>query len=245
MRMDATYIDVSSIPTNNISPKSGRFFIVTKGNGSSEIIRMFINDRIRKDFGDIDELAKNIKENSLLNPITVMAKKDGTYLLLAGERRLRACKKLGYTTIDVNVVSAESAEKELMIEISENECRKEFTMTERLRFAEKLKEVEAEKARKRSLANLKQNTEVKNSSPRISKGKTRDIVAEQSGIGSFDTLRKATFISDNQSLLSPDDFANWDHNKLSTNKAYQKIVAEKKRIEEENERLRQDAEKLQ
>ena len=106
------------------------------------------------------------------------------------------------------------------LEISENECRKEFTMTERLRFAEKLQEIEAEKARKRMLAGVK--NPVQNST----QGRTRKIVAEQSGIGSYDTLKKARCINDNQSLLSPEDFANWDHNKLSTNKAYQKIVAE-------------------
>ncbi len=46
----------------------------------------------------IDELAQSIKENGLLQPITVRKSING-YELIAGERRLRACKQLGYKEI--------------------------------------------------------------------------------------------------------------------------------------------------
>ena len=39
----------------------------------------------------------------------------------------------------------------LMLEIAENEQRKEFTVSEKLAFAEKLKAVEAEKAKQRQI----------------------------------------------------------------------------------------------
>jgi len=61
-----------------------------------DIDKIIIKDRIRKDFGNIEELANDIKENSLLNPITVIPVENGMYQLIAGERRLRACKHLGY-----------------------------------------------------------------------------------------------------------------------------------------------------
>lgn len=50
--------------------------------------------------------------------------------------------------------------------------------------------------------------------------RTDEIVASKLGIGGKDTYRKEKYIVDNQDLLSPEDFTNWDENKLSTNKAY-------------------------
>lgn len=56
----------------------------------------------------IEKLAESIKESGLIHPILVLKKEkaskdsniqDFDYTLLAGERRLRACKLLGYTEI--------------------------------------------------------------------------------------------------------------------------------------------------
>jgi ParB family chromosome partitioning protein len=50
----------------------------------------------RKEFSEesIDELAASIKKHGLLQPVVVI-KQDDKYILVAGERRLRAFKKLG------------------------------------------------------------------------------------------------------------------------------------------------------
>lgn len=48
------------------------------------------------------EFLNSIKELGLIQPVTV-AKNGKGYILLDGERRLRACKKLGYTTIEAIV----------------------------------------------------------------------------------------------------------------------------------------------
>ncbi|WP_099466708.1 hypothetical protein [Konateibacter massiliensis] len=45
------------------------------------------------------------------------------------------------------------------------------------------------------------------------KGETIDIVANKLGIGSGEQYRKEKFIVDNQSSLSPQDFADWDEGK--------------------------------
>ena len=45
----------------------------------------------------IEELAESIKEQGLLNPITVYDNKDGTYEILSGHRRCEALKLLGST----------------------------------------------------------------------------------------------------------------------------------------------------
>jgi ParB family transcriptional regulator, chromosome partitioning protein len=47
----------------------------------------------------IKSLASSIKRSGLLNPITVLEESPGSYVLLAGERRLRAYKELGLENI--------------------------------------------------------------------------------------------------------------------------------------------------
>jgi ParB family transcriptional regulator, chromosome partitioning protein len=44
-------------------------------------------------------LAKSIKKGGLIHPIVVLQKLDGGYMLIAGERRLRAIKSLGHKEI--------------------------------------------------------------------------------------------------------------------------------------------------
>ena len=44
-------------------------------------------------------LAQSIREHGLLNPITVQRESDGTYAIVAGQRRYLACKAIGMATI--------------------------------------------------------------------------------------------------------------------------------------------------
>jgi len=56
----------------------------------------------RKLFNGIDELAKNIKELGLLQPLTVASKEEnGKYILLDGQRRFQALQKLKQDEVDV------------------------------------------------------------------------------------------------------------------------------------------------
>lgn len=61
----------------------------------------------RKEFSDaeIDNLAQSIESEGLMQPILVRKLKDG-YELIAGERRLRACKKIGLKKIVASVQEA-------------------------------------------------------------------------------------------------------------------------------------------
>ena len=61
--------------------------------------QVVVGHRRRKDMGDIDSLAASIEDIGLLHPITV----DEQGRLLAGARRLAACKLLGWKDIPVNV----------------------------------------------------------------------------------------------------------------------------------------------
>lgn len=51
------------------------------------------------DDGELDDLAQSIKTGGLLQPIVVRPAGDGRYELIAGERRLRAVQRLGWTTV--------------------------------------------------------------------------------------------------------------------------------------------------
>ena len=85
-------------------------------------------DRIRKDYGDIDELANSIKELGLLQPIVI--KLDGT--LIAGGRRLRAMRKLGWTDIPVTYFEVADEITLRILEVEENVRRKAMSWQERV-----------------------------------------------------------------------------------------------------------------
>jgi ParB family chromosome partitioning protein len=59
-----------------------------------------VGERTRRDLGDVVALAESIDDIGLLHPITV----DETGRLLAGARRLAACKHLGWTEIPARIV---------------------------------------------------------------------------------------------------------------------------------------------
>jgi ParB family chromosome partitioning protein len=62
----------------------------------------------------IDELAQSIKEHGIISPI-IVKKMNDYYAIIAGERRFRACQKLGLKTIPAIV---RQYEKNKMIEIA-------------------------------------------------------------------------------------------------------------------------------
>lgn len=80
-----------------------------------------INDR------KVEQLKKSIELNGLLNPITV----DHNFNLIAGLHRLTACKLLGFTEIECNIVSYDSDERARLAEIDENLIRNELEPLER------------------------------------------------------------------------------------------------------------------
>ena len=58
-----------------------------------DIAAICLGERHRKEMGDLDRLARSIADVGLLQPIVITP--DGR--LIAGERRLRACRLLNWT----------------------------------------------------------------------------------------------------------------------------------------------------
>ena len=101
--------------------------------------------RHRRDLGDIDELAASIAKVGLLHPIVVTPDGD----LIAGERRLAACKHLRWDDLPVTVIPL----KEIVRgEFAENSFRKDFTISEAVAIKRALEPLERGAAKERMLA---------------------------------------------------------------------------------------------
>ena len=76
-------------------------------------------------FGDdISELADSIKANGLIQPLTVKAE-DDHYVLIAGERRLRAMRSLGYLSAPCIILDV-SDRNSAVLALVENIQRKDL-----------------------------------------------------------------------------------------------------------------------
>lgn len=91
-----------------------------------ELDKITINERVRKDFLNIDTLAESIKELGLLQPILVS--KDNQ--LIAGHRRFLACEKLGLKEIECNKINPKNELHKLDMELAENVKREDFNPME-------------------------------------------------------------------------------------------------------------------
>jgi N6-adenosine-specific RNA methylase IME4 len=90
------------------------------------ISQIHIGKRLRKDIGNIQSLADSIEDVGLLHPIVI----DDKGSLIAGLRRIKAAKKLGWRKIDCNIINLDGQESNRIAEINENTERKDFTASE-------------------------------------------------------------------------------------------------------------------
>src|SRR3990167_5965392 len=141
---------------------------------SLQISKIKIGERFRKELGDIQKLAGSITDLDLLHPVVVNEKNE----LISGQRRIEACKLLGWKEIPINLIKISELQKG---EIHENRMRKNFTARESIQITRYLlPELQKEHPRGRP-----------NKSAKLAdKGEeTRDIIAEYVGV-SHGTLNK-------------------------------------------------------
>lgn len=96
-----------------------------------EILNIFPNpDQPRKKFDEIslNELADSIRIHGVIQPLIVV-KKSGGYMIIAGERRWRAAKIAGLTTVPV-VIKDYSEQKIKEISLIENLQREDLNVIE-------------------------------------------------------------------------------------------------------------------
>lgn len=98
-------------------------------------------NRYRKNLGNLHPLMDSIKTIGLLHPIVV----NRDHLLIAGERRLEACRGLGWKEVPATIVTLD----ELRAQHDENVFREPFLPSEAVAIARALERAERENSRKR------------------------------------------------------------------------------------------------
>lgn len=110
------------------------------------IDKIRVVDRHRLDLGDLSDLAASISVHGLMHPIVVTS----DLRLIAGQRRLEACKSLGWTEVPVTFVTDVAEASDLLeMERDENTCRKDMTPSECVALGRALEALEKPAAEKR------------------------------------------------------------------------------------------------
>jgi ParB family chromosome partitioning protein len=86
--------------------------------------------RSRFDEEQLGELAASIAVHGVIQPVVVRTRADGTYQLIAGERRVRAARMAGYETVPAVVRDATEEESSLELALIENIQREDLNPIE-------------------------------------------------------------------------------------------------------------------
>lgn len=78
---------------------------------------------------NLNELANSIKRKGLLQPVIVRTKQDGYFEMVAGNRRLQACKSLGWRKIICHIIELDDKQA-FEISLIENIQRKSLSPIE-------------------------------------------------------------------------------------------------------------------
>lgn len=101
--------------------------------------------RGRRIFGDVNRLAESIREFGLIHPICVdylkEAEGDHLYILIAGERRMRATVFAGFEEIEVTFKQDTTARQRKAMELEENVNRLNMTWEEEVECLNQLHEI--------------------------------------------------------------------------------------------------------
>lgn len=91
--MDALFLDNSATGNENSSTKLN----INEIEPNRDQPRKIFNEKA------LEELAKSIEQNGIIQPILVRPMADGSYQLIAGERRWRAARMAGLTEVPVTI----------------------------------------------------------------------------------------------------------------------------------------------
>ncbi len=108
---------------------------------SCEIDKIIPNQfqpRSHFDKESLKELADSIQEKGIIQPLVVISNTDGSYGLIAGERRLRASKLIGLEEVPVIVREVSGDDELLEIALIENVQRQNLNPIEEAQAYEKL-----------------------------------------------------------------------------------------------------------
>lgn len=131
----AVSLKKSSLPAGIEQDENGRLWV------DPELLKPNPHQpRSEFDEEKLKELAESIKENGVIQPITIEDAKDGTFYIIAGERRTRASKMAGLKKVPVQL-SAYSEQKKLEVALIENIQRADLNPVEEAKAYYKLMEL--------------------------------------------------------------------------------------------------------
>ncbi len=107
------------------------------------IAKIVIGARQRQDLGDIQGLALDMQDRGQLQNIIVAKnpEEEGTYILIAGGRRLAAAQLLGWEDIDAKLLDTCDEVTRKEIELVENLKRKQYNLHEELQAMAELQKL--------------------------------------------------------------------------------------------------------
>ena len=161
--------------------------------GSRAIAEIEVGKRHRVDLGDVTSLSASIREHGLLHPIVIRS--DG--VLIAGERRLAACKAIGWETIPTTTIDMEHL---VFGEQAENIDRKDFNPEERVGIGEAVEVILGNRQGART--DLSDNSELSKNFDEVGKGRTKGIAAKKAGFKNVTTYDQAKTVRDAAALCS-------------------------------------------
>jgi ParB-like chromosome segregation protein Spo0J len=150
-----------------------------------ELSAVYVGERRRQDYGDLDALKQSMHERGLYHAIGV--NQNGN--LIYGARRYEAAARLGWTSIPARVFDVDAVAA-LTMEDEENALHKDLTWTEKLALAEAIKEAMGDRRRHNADANSPKISIQENSPESKSGEQTRDIAAKKGGLGNSTTHRE-------------------------------------------------------
>ena len=195
-----------------------------------------LENRFRKDLGEIDGLMESIRLIGLLQPIGIT--KDS--VLVFGQRRLLACQMLGYEDIEARIVDIASI---VQGEYAENEFRKDFSVSERVAIGKAIEDGIGERRGGKSgikCSGVKTQI-IADCNDDLSGKETREIASGIAGFGNRETYRQSKVVVEKG---SSDLVAKVDTGKVSVSAAYKEIQREEKKREREKQ-IQEAAEKYQ
>lgn len=104
-----------------------------------------LEQRARKDFGDVARMAESIKDHGIIHSVVVMEldepEGDFKYLLIAGERRIRAAVLAGLAEVPIRIFDSVDELERKALELEENVIRKDLDWPEEVECLRQLHEL--------------------------------------------------------------------------------------------------------
>jgi len=163
-----------------------------------------IKARIRKDMGDLQELADSIEKLGLLHPVVVGIDGD----LICGERRVEAYKLLALTDIAVTIVDMENNQDG---ELDENTVRKDFTPSEKVEIWDALESYQGQRG-------------LRSESDRSDQRRTQAAKATGSSTDTLSKIKQVIKHADQEVIAEMDTTGN-------VSEAYKKVKKKKRELD--------------